>query len=210
MATEKKPVDWAAMEPHYRAGIRSLADLGKEFHCSAPAIVKHAEKNGWTRDLKAKIVAKAEAKVNAATVNATVNSARTLTENAVVEAAADAQFNVRMSHRTDITRTRGLFRSLIQELEVASTPEGLDLFETLRELVYSPPAEDDKVGQQRAERQRLAFEKALGLGGRVVSAKTLTDMLEKLVNMERVAYGIDDKAGASDLDKLLKKLADGG
>lgn len=210
MATNKKPVDWAGMEPHYRAGILSLAALGKEYGCGAPAIVKHADKHGWTRDLKAKIVAKAEAKVNAAVVNESVNAGKTFTENQVVEAAADAQFQVRMSHRQDITRTRGLFRSLMQELEVATTPEGQDLLETMQQILQPDPAPDDKVGQQRADRMRQAFEKAMSLGGRVVSAKTLTDMLEKLVNMERIAYGVDDKQGVSDLDKLLKKLADGG
>lgn len=56
---EKVAVDWEALEPHYRSGIRSLKELGKEFGCSDAAIVKHAKRNGWERDLSAKIKAKA-------------------------------------------------------------------------------------------------------------------------------------------------------
>lgn len=45
----KPSIDWAAIQPHHHAGIRSLRDIGGEFGVSDVAIIKHARKNGWTR-----------------------------------------------------------------------------------------------------------------------------------------------------------------
>ena len=67
-------IDWEAVEREYRAGVRSLADIGTEFGVSAPGILKRAKKDGWVRDLSAKIKAKADAKVNESLVNDSVNA----------------------------------------------------------------------------------------------------------------------------------------
>lgn len=53
--TKKPSIDWDAIESHYRAGIRSLKDMGKEFGCSDAAIIKHFKKLGIERDLGEKI-----------------------------------------------------------------------------------------------------------------------------------------------------------
>lgn len=85
----RKAVDWAGLEPHYRAGVIPLATLGKEFGCSDAAIVKHARKEGWVRNLQAKVIAKAAAKVSAAQVSAEVSAKGKVTEKQVVEASAE-------------------------------------------------------------------------------------------------------------------------
>lgn len=53
-------VDWESVEREYRAGIRSLRDIGGEFGCTEGAIRKKAKEKDWSRDLSAKISAKAE------------------------------------------------------------------------------------------------------------------------------------------------------
>lgn len=208
----RQAIDWGAVEPHYRAGIRPLKDIGKEFGCSDAAIVKHAEKNGWTRDLKAKIAARAAAKVSAAAVSAEVSEQRRANQEQVVEANANMQATVQLLIREDVQRTRGLFLRLLEELEVASTPEGVDLIETLHEIVNNPvEADDDPHGAARAERARDQLQKALSVQGRVQSAKLLTDMLEKLVKLARQAHGIDDdNRGGSEIDRLLAKVHNSG
>ena len=60
----RKAIDWESVEIQYRAGIRSLKDIGNEFNVSDAAIIKRAKRDGWSRDLRAKIQAKAEAKVS--------------------------------------------------------------------------------------------------------------------------------------------------
>ena len=88
MSTAQRVIDWDLVEPHYRAGIRSLADIGKEFLVSDAAIIKRAKRDGWARDLAAKIKAKAVAKVSAAAVSAEVSANQVVREQEVVEANA--------------------------------------------------------------------------------------------------------------------------
>ena len=122
MSEKAKParVDWDALEPHYRAGIRALKDIGKQFEVSAPAIVQHAKKNGWTRNLKAKIKAKADAKVaaamlNEAVLNGQVNAKAKVNEALTVEVESEVQARIRLSQRKDIGKGRALVNSLMAE-----------------------------------------------------------------------------------------------
>ena len=129
------------------------------------------------------IRAKAEAKVNAAQVNASVNTRKAVNESAVVEAVSTQQANVAISQREDISRTRGLFQKLLAELE--QTTENRELFEALGELMQA------QADSAAAEKLNQIYRKVIGLQGRITSGKELTLMLEKVVGMERQAYGMD-------------------
>src|SRR6202000_2115859 len=106
----RQRVDWDALKPHYCAGVRSLKDIGGEFSCSDAAIVKHAKKEGWTRNLAAKIQEKADAKVAAALVaqERADSPAGKLTEAVRVEVESEVQARIRLSHRRDVSRMRSL------------------------------------------------------------------------------------------------------
>lgn len=202
MAEEKarKPrIDWEAVEIHYRAGVRSLKDIGNEYGVSDAGILKRANRDGWTRDLAAKIKAKADAKVSAAAVSAEVSAEKVANQNAVVEANAEIQYRIRMEHRQDISKVKDVFKSLVGELAGLSKPEGMSLVEQLFELIHGD-APDDEEGNEferrRIEKMRERLNRVLDMPGRVDSAKKITEMLEKLVKLEREAFGIDDKKAA--------------
>lgn len=191
---KRKAIDWEAVEMQYRAGIRSLKEIGVEFGVSDAGIIKRAKRDGWVRDLKAKIQAKAEAKVSAAAVSELVSAERKQTEQTIVEVNAQAVANVRLAHRTDIARSRSLGMSLLQELE--NNTFNQDLFEQLGELIIGDPILGDSPSDRAAERRRQklqeAFDKALSLPSRVDSMKKLSESLRVLVTMEREAYSITD------------------
>jgi hypothetical protein len=109
--------DWAVIEPHYRAGLRSLPDIAAEFGISHTAIAKHARKNGWERDIKARIQAKADAKVSAAMVAAEVSPETKATEALRVEVEAEVQARIRLDHRRDIGKFRLMAMNMAAELE---------------------------------------------------------------------------------------------
>jgi len=201
--TKRAEIDWESVEIQYRAGIRSLKDIGKEFGVSAPAILKRAKRDDWVRDLGAKIRAKAEAKVNAAQVNASVNTRKAVNESAVVEAVSTQQANVAISQREDISRTRGLFQKLLAELE--QTTENRELFEALGELMQA------QADSAAAEKLNQIYRKVIGLQGRITSGKELTLMLEKIVGMERQAYGMDKEQPkpTDGLTTLLQSITSG-
>jgi hypothetical protein len=202
MNNENKPaVDWLAIEVDYRAGIKPLRQMGIENGISHVAISKRAAKESWSRDLMARIKARADDQINKAAVNKVDNAKKAVTEKQVVEANADLQCRVRMAHRQDISRSRALFSRLLAELELLTDNKGL--FAQLGALMATSdddPAKTDKLGQ--------LYSKVISLPGRVDSAKRLVETLEKLVRMEREAFGIDKDDGVENpIDAALKVIA---
>lgn len=206
MTDEKKPVDWEAVERDYRAGVMSFAEMGKAHGVSKGRISQVATKRGWEQDLSAKIKAKAEAKVNEATVNAELNAKREATAAETVEIGATVLARVKLSHRTDIARSRTLTMRLLEELEAqtAQVPELLQL----GELMAKP---DDKGVDKLNE----LYHKIIALPSRTKTMKDLGDTLKTLIGLERQAFGLDSEldpqpggaTAAMPADELARRVA---
>lgn len=206
----RKQIDWDLVEVQYRAGVRSLKDIGEEFGVSDAGILKRAKRDGWTRDLAAKIKAKADAKVSAAAVSAEVSVAKAANEAAVVEANAENQAQIRIAHRQDIARTRRLFYTLLSDLEVVSDGEGQEVIEKMTEILETPPdGESAEAAAKRVDRMRKKLNELFDMSTRIDGAKKVTEMLEKLVRLERQAHGIDDAEdrGKTKVEDLLDNVA---
>ena len=187
----KKETDWEAVEGAYRAGLLSLREMSQEYGVSHVAIKKRADKEGWTRDLTAKIKAKAEALVNSREVNGGVNSKPLVNETEIVNANAEVIANIRLSHRKDISRSRNVVMKLLGELEIST--DNIDLFEELGEIMRSP---DDKGQDKRND----IYNKVISMSGRTKTMKDLADSLKTLVALERQAYGLDTEVKNQDDD----------
>ena len=104
----KKVIDWELIERHYRAGIKTLRQIGNEYGCSHVAIQRKAEKFGWVRDLTEKIAQKTHEKVTKAEVTkaryreASVTTPALLTDAAVVQEYSEIAATVEMKQRTDL------------------------------------------------------------------------------------------------------------
>lgn len=198
MTAKRQRVDWDALKPHYCAGVRPLRDIAEEFGCSDAAIVKHAAKMGWERNLKAKIQEQADRKVAAALVaqERADSPAAKLTEAVRVEVESEVQARVRVSHRTDINRSKRMVNEAMAYLEALGLPA---------------------VPQPKGDESRKQSARALGLQ----TLREHTQVLDKLVGMqrtlvslEREAYGItqlqedpDDPRSALDPIEGAKRLA---
>lgn len=187
--------DWEAIESAYRAGLLSVREIGSQHGITHTAINKRAKKEGWERDLKAKIKAKAEALVSKREVSKQVSIERMVSERQLIEANAEVIATVRMEHRGDIRRARYIANSLFDELEAecADVPE----LQQLGDLMYQP---DDKGHDKLNE----IYHKVISMPGRVKSMKDLSDTLKTLIVLERQAYDIDGQTG----DDASKKLSD--
>lgn len=181
--------DWEQIELDYRAGIKSLRQIANEHDLSDGAIRKRAKRDGWERDLSAKIQAKADDLVRREAVRSEVRTERTATERQVVEANAEAVALVRLSHRRDIQRSRALVMSLLDELEHQAGAENVYLLEQLGELLR---CEDDK-GQDKLND---LYHKIISLPGRAKTMKDLGESLRVLITLERVAFGMDAPGSA--------------
>lgn len=122
MAAPKK-VDYERIEPGWRAGILSPAQLAEQYTkdtgtpCSRSAIIKHFDKLGVPRDLKAKIQSKADAMVAQAMVTGKVTTETTATSAAIIGGQATQQATVRISHQAGAKRLQALVAKLASQLE---------------------------------------------------------------------------------------------
>lgn len=187
MTAEKAPTDWERVELDYRAGLLSVREIAEARGCSHTAINKRAKKEGWERDLKAKIRAKADALVSRREVSKEVSTQRAETERTVVEVNAQVIADIRMAHRKDIRRARTLCLALLEEMEDQTSNR--ELYEQLGDMLRS----EDQNG---VDRRNDLYNKVISSAGRISSTKQLSETLRILVALEREAYGIvSDGAG---------------
>lgn len=177
--------DWEAIESAYRAGVLSVRELAGKYGISHQAISKRAKKDGWERDLKAKVQAKADALVAKREVARQVATESTISERQLIEATAEVIATVRMEHRGDIRRARELTNTLFDEL--AGECGDVAALEQLGELMRR---EDDKG----MDKFNDLYHKIISLPSRVKSMKDLSDSLKTLIGLEREAYSIENKA----------------
>lgn len=197
----KAQPDWERIELEYRAGIKTLRQIADENGITHGAINKRAKRDGWERDLSAKIHAKADALVSRAVVSSQVSKEATIAEKQVVDANAHAVAEVRLAHRRDIHRARKLTNSLLDELEKQTDPDTLAMLNELGEILRAP----DNNG---VDRLHELYQKIISLPERARTMKTLAESLQKLVDMERAAFGMDAKAQPDDGQRSTKTLND--
>lgn len=201
----KPAADWELIEKLYRAGLLSLREISKSDNDTVTegAIRKRAKKDGWTRNLKARIDQKADDLVRKAAVRKPSTQLTPVTEQQVIEAGAEQQTTVRLSQQGDIQRSRNLMLLLLTEVEITS--ENKELFDKLGELLdESGP---DSNGTWRKDAMNELYKKVVSLTGRVDNSKKLVEMLEKLIKLERQAFGITDvETAASASDDALIRL----
>ncbi len=200
MDMAKRP-DWEAIESAYRAGVMSIREIASQYEITHQAISKRAKKEGWERDLKAKVKARAENLVAKREVASLVATEKAISERQLIEANAEVIANVRMEHRGDIRRARELTNNLFDELsaECADVPA----LRKLGELMFSP----DDNGRDKLNE---IYHSIISLPERVKSAKALSETLKNLVGLERQAYGLDDvqtNKTASQLSELMDDLS---
>ena len=183
--TAARTIDWERIELDYRAGVKTLRQIAEENDVTHGAINKRAKRDGWERDLSAKIVAKAESLVSKAEVSKQVSKEALVTERAVIEANAQAIADVILSHRKDIQRNRSLAGKMLSELEAQTNDP--ELFEQLAELM----AEPDQSG---VDKLNMLYRKVLSLPSRIDSAKKLAETMRVMVALEREAFGVGAEA----------------
>jgi chaperonin cofactor prefoldin len=203
MQVNKPEVDWEIIEKHYRAGVMTLRQIASEGGVVESAVRKRAKRDGWPRNLNAKIQARAEDLVRKDAVRKISAQKNAPSEKEVVEVNAQAAAIVLIVQKDSIKRSHTLFKKLMDELEL--TTDNKDLFGKLGELLdKSGPDENGKMVQDKINE---IYRKVISMPGRVDAAKKMTEILEKVVKLEREAFGLDDgNATDNPVDALLRKI----
>lgn len=188
---KRRKIDWERIELDYRAGVKSLREIGSEHSITEGAIRKRAKRDDWTRDLSARINSKAEQLVRSELVRNEVRSEPNASEREVIDANAQAIANVKLAHRKGIRRGRDVTERLLEELEAQVGVENAQALAELGEIMRDP----DGNGRDRLND---FYQKIISLPERAKTAKTLAETMRINVDMERQAFNIDKAVGQDD------------
>ncbi len=180
-----KAVDWSELEKDYRPGLMPLRAIGAKYGCTEGAIRKKAKKEGWPRDLSAKIESKAAELVRNEEVR---DSVRKATEADIVNANAVTSANIQIAERREVTKIKSIAMRLCDELE--DMVEDVEGHVKLAEILAS----------NNSDAMQRRFNKVADFSGRVDNMKKLSDTMNTLVTLERKVYKIDTDPFA-DADK---------
>jgi hypothetical protein len=93
-------VDWEAIETLYRCGVLSIREIAKTHGLSDGAVRKRAKRDGWDRDLAAKVNTKVRSEL---VVRSEVRSTQdAVSERTMVEAAATADWESIVPRRAPV------------------------------------------------------------------------------------------------------------
>jgi predicted transcriptional regulator len=198
---EKREHDWAAIELEYRAGIRSLRTIGLQFGLTDAAIIKRAKRDGWTRDLGARVKAATEEKLRASVVSEEVSKGKQVSEDALVDAYANKQTGVVRRQGERIEKLTTLADRLTDEL--VHQTENLERYEQLGEIM---DAADDSKAQ---EKLKIIYNKAMSSPGRIAAFRNLVETSKTLIGLERQNVGLADNAnGEADAPEKEVEMSD--
>lgn len=211
MAAPRK-VDYERIEPGWRAGVLSPAQLAAEYteatgiSCSAAAVRKHFTKLGIPRDLTAQVRAKADALVLEAGVSKSFEPRTqkpiTPATAAVVEKAALDSATIQLAHRADIRRGREVLAKLQADLQVIAGHQ--DVAELLAEAAKK---RDDDTETSRLARVAATVESvSKSVAGMANTGARLIEALKSLIPLERQAWKIDNDS--DDPDAAARHLSD--
>lgn len=179
---DKVAPDWECIEADYRAGLKTLRQIADEHGLTHGAINKRAKRDGWSRDLSAKIAAKADALVSKAAVSKPVSAESKVTEREIVEANAEAVATAVLRERADVSRARRVVQRL-WDLVDAELDHPAELAK-LGEIMADANAGQDKLND--------LYRAAIELPQHIKNAKLLGDALKVLIDLERKVLKLDD------------------
>jgi hypothetical protein len=146
-----KTTDWEAIEREYRAGQLSVVEIARQHLISHTAINKRAKKEGWVRDLSAKVREAVAAKLVSSEVSG-------FNVRETVAFHADRGARIVLCHRKDVGQLRALSVRLADRLAQVMDgvqPEGPCLGE--RESVSDVLEKLTRVSAKLIPLERQAF-----------------------------------------------------
>ena len=177
--TERKSVDWEAIEREYRAGQLTVVEIGRQYGLSHTAINKRAKRDGWTRNLAGRVREEVSARL--------VSDVPREAERAAIEPAVARGVQVVREHRASIGRGQRLLSGLFGELEEAT--ESRDEIEAA--------IEEETAGDDNGKRRAIML-RAVALPSRAGVIVNLSNALRTLVGLERQAFNLGDALDGND------------
>jgi len=182
--------DWDTIERLYRADQMSNRMLAKEYGVSEGALRKRAKRDGWTKDLSAKV----RKAVRSELVRSEVRTPNA-TDREVLDSAAATGAMVVRTHRKDIRTAADLVSLLMgQMIDAAQNREDIENI-----------IEEETKGDEGAHRRNRML-KAVSLPTHAATIRDLTTAAKNLVALERQAYNLDETNSEETYEQRLARL----
>lgn len=193
------PIDWERVEADYRAGILSVREIAKLAGCTHGAINKRASRDGWTRDLAAKIKAKTAELVSREAVSTKQYPPSLISEKDTVAANAQLLAAVTIGQRNLTDKGVKIIGSLMNELELA-----IDAPETLGQVhdLLAAGEEPDLAQLKRVAELVSSLPERVGLAGRLIES------LNRAIMGQRKVYRMDEDQKSADDSDSFENLLD--
>lgn len=179
---KRKPIDWERIEAEYRVGMLSAREIARiNGLASETSIRKRAKRDGWERDLKAKVNAKvrnALVRLNARAAR-TENRARTIEH--VTKVALATKIEIQRSHITRAASAMRIVEMLQQDLMYAIANR--DEIEAEIDIATASDLNTNR---------RNRMKRAVSLASHAAAFKDLVACIAVFVKIERQAYGLTD------------------
>lgn len=178
------------MQADYEAGLITISAIARKHKVSEGTVRYYAKQYGWKRDMAPEIRRRAQQKLLA-----DQREAQQFTEEEaehVIEENAERLAGILRKQRNNIENSQALVMRLVEELREYS-----DI--TIPKEIYDQLSEYDK-------KLIIKINAAMSLESRSKIAQNLVTALEKLLNLERVAYGMNDKEPPKDFVPLEERI----
>src|ERR1700722_16688701 len=116
--TERKIVDWEAIEREYRAGQLSVREIARTSGVTETAIRKHAKADGWTRALAEKVREAVREKLVRS--DGSQSGSQSPRDAEIIDMAAARGVEVVRQHRATLSRAHRIVADLLEELQSES------------------------------------------------------------------------------------------
>jgi len=176
--SERKIVDWEAIEREYRAGQLSVREIARTSGVTETAIRKHAKADGWTRALAEKVREAVREKLVRS--DGSQSGSQSPRDAEIIDMAAARGVEVVRQHRATLSSAHRIVAELLDELRSET-----DNKDEIEEDIRVATADDKTSGR------RNAMLKAISLPTRAGTALALGQTLRALVPLERQAFALD-------------------
>lgn len=181
--------DWEAVSGKYRAGLLSIRQIAKQHGVTEGAIRKRAKKDGWQRDLTAKVQEAVRIELARTAVRTEAPATGTTEREIVAEAAAQVVHLLR-EHRTDIRSHRALLSTLLEQLNFTAENRAEIERAIIDETAEADDTEATKGEQQAAWVRRGQMLRAVSLPQNASTLKDLAQVLKTVIGLEREAFSV--------------------
>ena len=204
-------VDIEKVERDYSGSLMTLQDLSAKYGVSAPTLCRWAREKGWTRDqsLRSRIADAAKGALSDETIHKIAHAPETMriAKAAVsheldpednIQAAVATHISIVLLHRRDLAQLRELSQQMMTELYgLAASREQTKALAEMAALEKTAEIDDPIERSKKVAHAVQGFLKATDLNSRSAVLQRISDVVTKVIDKEREAFGLDaDKDAA--------------